>query len=203
MFVFKPVETWTRVVEAKRGFAAVLFLFLLPFLLLTGAVEGYGMAHFGKSQMVLGSLKKFSVAEAAIYEAGNLLLTLGVVLLGAKLIKAMGETFHGRHTFTQAFTAVAYGLSPIFLFRLLDVFPRFSPWISWGIGMALAMAALYQGIPRVMQPDPPHAFGLYLMGAIMLTIITGLSRFVTAWYLEGRFQSLSQAISNLADQLTK
>src|SRR2546430_12181986 len=31
------------------------------------------------------------------------LLYLFVVFLGARLIKAIGETFHGRHTFTQAF----------------------------------------------------------------------------------------------------
>ena len=28
-----------------------------------------------------------------------------VVFIGAKLIKSIGETFHGRHTFTQAFAA--------------------------------------------------------------------------------------------------
>ena len=43
------------------------------------------------------------------------------------MVKSIGETFHGRHTYTQAFTTVAYSLSPLFLLRLLDAFPGVSP----------------------------------------------------------------------------
>ena len=65
-------------------------------------------------------------------EAAQILLSLGVVFCGASLLKSIGETFHGRHTYTQAFTAVAYSLGPFFLLRLLDVFPGISPWVSLG-----------------------------------------------------------------------
>ncbi len=76
-----------------------------------------------------------------------------------------------------------------------------SPWVTWTIGIVLSIGVLYQGIPRMMEPDPPHAFGLYLMSAVLLCLITGLERFVTAWYLQGKFVKLDSVISNLAARL--
>jgi hypothetical protein len=53
-------------------------------------------------------------------------------------------------------------------------------------------------LPRVMEPDPPHAFGLYLMSSLLLILITGLARFVTAWYLAGKLARLEGLISGVA-----
>ena len=81
---------------------------------------------------------------------------------------------------------MAYGLSPLFLLRLLDAFPSVPPWVPWSIGILLSIGALYHGVPRMMEPDPAHAFGLFLMSSLVLLLVTGLVRFVTWWYLEGK-----------------
>jgi len=60
---------------------------------------------------------------------------------------------------------------------------------------------LYQGVPRMMEPDPPHAFGLYLMSSLLLLFITGLARFVTAWYLQGKFLTVDAFVTSLAERL--
>lgn len=52
-----------------------------------------------------------------------------------------------------------------------------------------------------MMPDPPHAFGLYLMNSLLLILITGLARFVTAWYLSGHFKPVEGLISAIAKRL--
>ena len=96
---------------------------------------------------------------------------------------------------------VAYGLSPLFLAHLLNAIKDISPWVAWGIGIFLSMMVLYQGVPRMMEPDPAHAFGLYLMGSLLLFLTTGLTRFVTAWYLQGKFVSLESAASDLGSSL--
>jgi uncharacterized membrane protein YecN with MAPEG domain len=137
-----------------------------------------------------------SLSEAIAFETAQLMMSLGIVFLGARLIKALGETFHERHSFGQAFTVAAYGLSPVFLLRLLDAFPFISPWLTWGIGIALSAAVLYQGLPRVMQPDPSHAFGLYVTSVVILFMITGLACFLTTWYLQGRFVKLDAIVSH-------
>ena len=195
MFVVKPVQTWERVVRTQRSFVFIFTLFLLPLLGLASLGEGFGLVYWGKLQKGGMHVKMFTVPEAAVFEAAQILLALGIVLLTAGVLKSLGETFHGRHSFTRAFTLVAYGLSPMFLLRLLDAFPLVSPWVSWPVGILLSIAAIYQGVPRVMQPDAPQAFGLFFMSALLLTVTTGLARFVTAWYLEGRFQSLGAFVS--------
>lgn len=201
LLIFQPTQAWERVFRAQRSFAFVLLLYLMPMVLITAAVEGYGLAHWGRWQNNVDYLKKFTAGEAVVYEFVHALLMFGLVFLGARIIKSLGETFHGRHTYTQAFTTVAYGLSPLFLLRLFDAFPSISPWTTWSIGIVLCVSVLYQGVPRVMMPDPPHAFGLYLMSALLLVIITGLARFVTAWYLQGRFKPVEDLISRLGAQL--
>ena len=194
--ILEPVAAWDRIVLAQRSLSYILFVFLLPLLGLSALAEGSGLVFWGKPQKGLGQLKKFPVGEAVVYEIGQVLLSVAIVFIGARIIKSFGETFHGRHSFTQTFTTVAYGLSPLFALRVFDAFSGVHPWIGWGIGILLSMAVLYQGVPRVMLPDPPHAFGLYLISSILLAFITGLARFVTAWYLEGRFKPLEGLFSS-------
>ena len=139
--------------------------------------------------------------EALIYETAELLLMAIVILAGAHFIKALGDTFHVRHTYANTLTVVIYGLSPVFLFRLLDVFPAVNLWLPWAIGIMLTIKILYHGVPRIMLPDPPDAFGLYLMSALLLAMVTALERFITAGCLGGSFKPVDNLITNLAARL--
>jgi len=201
LLIFEPMAAWERVALARRSLGNILLTFLLPMIVLSAAVEGYGLVRWGKWQEYPEYLRTFSPGEAVVYEAAQSLLSLLVVSIGAKILKALGETFHGRHTFTQTFTVVAYGLSPMFLLRVCDAFKFVNPWTSWAIGIVLCVGVLYQGVPRVMLPDPPHAFGLFLMSSLLLVFITGLARFVTAWYLTGHFKPVDQLITAIAGRL--
>lgn len=202
LLIFEPIEAWERVVRAQRSLVFILTTFLLPLLGLTSLAEGYGLVRWSRPLADSDRFREFTVADAAVFEVAQIILSLGVVFLGAKLIRSIGETFHGRHSYTKAFTVVAYGLSPLFMVRLFDAFPKVSPWVTWTLGILLSLAVLYQGVPRVMQPDPPHAFGLFLVSAIFLVIITGLARFLTAWYLQGEFKSVEKLISDLIARMT-
>ena len=200
LLIFEPFASWERIWRARRGVAFVLFLYLLPTLVLISAAEGYGLHHWGWARE-LGPRRSYTRGEVIIFEVAQFLLFVGIVLIGARLIKSVGETFHGRHTFTQCFTLVAYGLSPLFLLHLLNAVKDISPWITWAIGIILSIAVLYQGVPRMMEPDPPHAFGLYLMSSLLLLFVTGLARFLTAWYLQGKFLTVDAFVTRLAERL--
>jgi hypothetical protein len=52
-----------------------------------------------------------------------------------------------------------------------------------------------------MLPDPPDAFGLYFMSALLLTMVTGVERFITNGYLAGRFRPVGDVISHIAAKL--
>ena len=123
-----------------------------------------------------------------------MLLMAVVILAGAQFIKALGDTFHVRHTYANTLTLVIYGLSPVFMFRLLDVFPAVSLWMPWALGIMLTIKVLYHGVPRMMLPNPPDAFGLYLMSALLLLMVTALERFVTAGCLGGSFKQVENMI---------
>jgi hypothetical protein len=194
LLIFEPAAAWERIQTARRGIAFIFLVFLLPTVILPAVAEGYGLHHWGKYREI-GPRRFYTRGEVLIFEAGQTLLYIAVVFIGAKLIKSIGETFHGRHTFAQAFASVAYGLSPLFLLHLLDGLKDVSPWVTWAIGIMLSIGVLYQGLPRMMEPDPSHAFGLYLMGSLLLLLITGLARFVTAWYLLGKFSGLESFIT--------
>jgi hypothetical protein len=204
LLIFEPVQAWDRVVQAQRSLLFVLCLYLMPMVVITSSWEGYSLVRWGHVQELhkeVERLKKFPPGEAIIYACSHALLTLIIIFLSAKLIKALGETFHGRHTYAQAFKVAAYGTSPLFLARLFDAIPQVNPWITWVIGVVLCASVLYQGVPRVMNPDPPHAFGLYFMSSLIITAMTGLVRFFTAWYLEGRFKPVEKYFQEWGAQL--
>jgi hypothetical protein len=186
MLVFEPIATWDRVSRARPGVVYVLATTVLPLLLLTGAAEAYGLMNWGKLLGEVPRIKIFTPAEAVGFEVIQFGLYVVVLLLSVKAINAIGATFHARHTYTQTFATVSYSLTPFFVLRFLDCLPAISGWVSWGIGMALTIAVLYHGVPRMMDPDPSHAFGLYFMSCLILVVSTGAVRLLTLWYLEGK-----------------
>ena len=197
LLIFDTAATWDRISQAQRRVGFILVCFLLPLLGITSVVEGFGLVHWGRYRGEVPRMRMFSLPEAAIFEGAQVALWLLIIFTSAKVLKSVCGTFHGRHNYTQAFATVAYGLSPLFLFHLLDVFPAMVPWVSWALGIILSIAVLYQGVPRMMEPDPPHAFGLYLMSALTVLLATGLLRFVSAWYLQGKFVKLEALLSGL------
>ena len=200
--IFQTGEAWDRVVEAQRSLGFLLVRYLFPMMLMVAVLEGYSLVEYGKPQAgMFHRIHKSTVGEAVIFECAHSLLTLLTIVVCGVLIKILGETFHGRYTYKQTFTLVIYGLSPMFLLRLLDAVPVIIPWVTWGIGIVLSIAVLHQGVWYVMQPALPNAFALYLMSSLLLAATTGLERFVTAWYLAGHFKQLETQVSNLAAHL--
>ncbi len=183
--IFDP-KVWDRMAQARRGVGFICATYLLPLLLVVSAMEGEGLMRWGKWQPGVDVIRKFTGGEVILYEVAQLLLTLAVVFVCAHLVKILGETFHDRHSYTQAFTVVAYTLCPAFLLRLLDVFPMMNPWVPWAIGAVLSIWIFYQGLPRVMNPDPSHAFELYVISSMILVATTGLVCLLTALCLRGQ-----------------
>jgi len=189
MLIFDPAGTWEKIESAPKDGVRIFFLFLLPVMLISGAVEGWELLHFGLDRTRLNSdlparHVKVSPELALRYEAAQLAFGLVIVLGGALLFRKIGEGFHRRHSYTETFATLAYSASPIFLSRILGVLPAFNTWVAWGIGITLAVAALYRGIPRVMKPDPSNALGLYILSSLLLISTTGLTQFLANLILQ-------------------
>ena len=198
--ILKPVTTWERILKARRSPGFLLVIYLMPLLLLASAAEAYGLMVWGRHQTGLHRVHKWLAGEAVVYEAARIFITLSVITLFAVLIKMFGDTFRERNTYRQAFTLAIYGLSPLFLLRLVEVLPITS-WVAWAAGIALSLEVIYRGVPSVLEPDPPNAIGLFFIIAIVIFSITGLEQFMTFWYLAGHSPSLQTAVSNLGAKL--
>jgi len=183
--LFEPGATWDKIAQARRGFAYITVIQLLPLILLSTALETLGLGLHGKWQERFQILKRFSEQDVLTYGILQFLLSFAVVFVTALLIFKISQTFQDRLTFLQAFTTVAYGFSPMFLVRFLDYGASIHPAVTWLLGMGLTTWVLYQGIPRVMQPDPTHAFGVYLSAMIVVVLTSGLARLMTAMYVLG------------------
>jgi hypothetical protein len=184
--IFEPGVAWDRIVQAQRSFAYVFGVHLLPLILLATVVEGWGLVHWGHWQPQFHKIREFSVATAIVFEAIQAFLFIAMILISAFLILNMSQTFDNRRSFTQAFTTVAYSFSPIFLVHPLNADPMMNPWVPWAIGIVLTIWILYQGIPRSMQPDQTHAFGLYLSAIAVVLLMSGIARVLTALFLLGQ-----------------
>ncbi len=201
LLIFSSDKTWNRIALSQRGPGFIVGFYLLPMMLIVGVAEGFGLARWGRWQPTLGAIKKFPVREALVAEIAEMLLMVVIILVGAYFVKALGDTIRVRNTYAHAMTVVVYGLSPVFLFQLLDVSPTINLWAPWIIGIMLSIKILYYGVPRIMQPDPPDAFGLYFMCALLLTMVSGVERFITNGYLTGRFRPVGDVISHIAAKI--
>jgi len=198
LLLFKPGATWERISSAQRGFLRILFTYLLPAMILSSFVEGFGLVHWGKWQGEVPHPKHWKAAEMVVFEAGQLLALLLIIVVNGAVVKSVCETFQPRHTFLQAFTVVSYGLFPFFLARMLNAFSEITPWVSWLVGILLSIAMLYHGVPRVMLPDPAHAFGVFMTTSLLLLLSTGLLEFLVAFFLQGKLIKLERLVSKIA-----
>lgn len=202
LMLVRPVQTWEGIDRSARGVPYILLVHLLPLIILTSVAEGYGLMHWGKKHRgEMSFIKKYDLGEVVVIETAQTLLLTGMVFLGAYAAKAFGGTFHRRHTYRHAFTAVAYGCAPLLTLRLGDMSAWLNPWIPWAVGMVLTVSVLYYGLPCVLKPDPPHAFGLFFMTSLTLVVINGLLRLVMTFYFQGSFPNLEKAVMDLAGSM--
>ena len=183
--IFDPGATWEKVAQKKRGLFFILLTYLVPMILLVTAAEGWSIHRFGKWQPKFEVFKRFTDPEIKAFETIQAVGLLTMVFLAAQLLHVAGNTFHGRRPYRQTFAVVAYGFSPLLLARLLDVAPQMIPWASWSFGVGLVIWILYQGIPRVLEPDPTHTFGIYLTAIMIMVLTSGVARIFATMYLQG------------------
>lgn len=188
---FDPQRAWEHAAKSGRSSWRTLGLGLLPLLLLGCVAEAYGMTHWGKAAGDFGGRQVYGLDIALRLQAWHALSGLFLVLVCAVVLRAITDTFKRRQSFAQALVVSVYGLGPILIARMADAAPAINPWLSWGIGALLAVALLYQGLPRVFHIDPAHALGAYLTGSILVVLISGILRLVMVMIVQPRVLTLA------------
>lgn len=172
LLILDSTGNWEKIAKAQRGYLFICLLHLLPLLVITIGLEVYALIHLGERRGITDQYSKISELVALRYGAVQFGLNLLLILCGAKLVQKLANNFNAQHTYHQCFTALAYGLSPLFLGRILDAVPFLNSWACFGIGMMLSVAVLYQGIPLLLKPDYAKALGLYF---VTVALMSGLA----------------------------
>lgn len=187
--LFAPVRTWDAVSRRNQGVAGVCLLFLLPAILIAGAVEGWALVEFGNQPMKLGFAGRQIVEvsrEAALrYATGQAVLNLLSVFLLGLLLHLLLRSHHHRAPFRLSFSVMAHCYALVLLMQLVDGIPAVPTWLCRGAGAVLAARAFYTGLIRVVRPDPSTALGLYFLGTLLIFALAGISHFVALQILEG------------------
>jgi hypothetical protein len=183
LLIFDSSGTWEKIGSIPQHRVWRVFLtYLFPLLLLSMAVESMGLLKFGRRENdLISRIVQPSQALVIRYQAAQVLADLVIIFGGAWLLQKIGEGFHRRHTYSECFATLGYGLGPLYLMRLLDAVPAINTWVCYGVGV---LAALYRGIPRVMKPDPSNALGVYLMASLVVIAVTGIGHYLAVLVLE-------------------
>lgn len=184
--IFSPVSTWQRIDLAQRGVLTVFVVSLLPLLLAGTAVEGYGLLRLGERRDEVNRLVRVSWEQVVRYAEAQVVLGLLLLFLGAKIVQWIADGFQVRVSYTACFTTVGHGLTPVFLLRCLDGWPALPTWLCWGLGAVLMVAVLYHGVGQVLKPDVSKGFGFFMLSALVLVLLSGLSHHVAVAVLRGR-----------------
>ena len=189
MLIFDPAATWDKIVLDNKSCRQVFFLFLVPVIFISVAAQAAGMLYLGEHSEVV-EWARHHERLIYLYAVAKLILNFLVVFVSAMVVKTIAETFHKRNSYSECLIVMAYALSPLFLVEMFNAMPGFSGmyfwWTTFGVGIVLAVGTLYYGIPRVLLPDPPHAFGLYIITTLLVIGISALAALLPMLLLDGK-----------------
>jgi hypothetical protein len=195
LLIFQPVAAWNRIATEPRSVPFIFFIYFLPLLLLGGFAEGRGLLIHVQRHLAASAINHLTMAEVCAYEALEIGALLVFVLIGAAFIKMLANTCHRRNTLAQGLTVLLHALGPMLLVQLFNAIPGTNPWLTWAIGLVLALGALYHGLPRILQPDGPSALGLFLGSSLVVFMLLFLVRFFFCWFLFRQFRPLENVLS--------
>ncbi|HEX3797288.1 MAG TPA: Yip1 family protein [Verrucomicrobiae bacterium] len=188
--IFEPVSTWAKIGLDRKSIFQIFSFFLTPLIVLSVAAEVAGIFYLNKYRNPNGLL---TIPRTRLFEyiGAEFFGSFLMVFVAALVLRSLARSFHPRHTYAQCFTLAAYAYSPLFLVRMLDAIPPINPWATFALGILLTVATVYYGVPAALQPDPPNAFGIYLMSALLIAGIAGIFRLLTLLLLAGKLKILN------------
>jgi hypothetical protein len=199
--IIRPESTWNRITASQRGAGFVFVFNLMPLMLLLALVEGHGLILLGRQQVAEGMSNRFTLPNVLVYEIASWLLAVLLICIAAALIRSLANACHTRNYLSQSLVVMFHCIGPMFLVQLLNGFPHIYLWLTWLVGVSLTIGALYNGLPRIMQPDPPSAMGLFVGSSIIVFLLMLGGRLLTGFYLAGDFKSLEKFLCGLATRL--
>ena len=183
--LFSPSKTWERMALKNPKAITIFLISLIPLMIVTFGIEGYGLLTLGESGGYGGKLH-LPQERIIRYEAFYAAASIVVIFAGTYLLKSVAESFGVIASFGGCFVLIACGFMPIFLMRIPDGVPQINTWICWAVGAVLAVRILYHGVALWLKPEQTKGFGLFLVSVVYTFVLSGLVHFAAVQVLHGR-----------------
>ncbi|MBI1841642.1 MAG: hypothetical protein HYR88_12430 [Verrucomicrobia bacterium] len=184
LLLVSPGPTWKRLASANRPAWAVLLFSFLPAVCISCAIEAWALAAHGTYEPSFQRVLKIDPTLAMRYGTCQAVFALGSLLLASMFIRNIAVGISVRSSFGQIFKTVAYALSAVYLFRIVDAWDFLNTWLVCGVAAVFVFGVLYTAMPHFIRPDPAKAFGLYLTFAVIVSACLIASHILSYLVLE-------------------
>lgn len=173
--VLKPKDEWPVIAREPTTSAQVFLGYVLPLAAIGVLAIFIGSTLIGIDAGFLGTVRT-RAAPAMVAAVLQLALTLGGVLVLARVVNHLAPMFGGERNGRSALKLVAYSLTPAFVGAALMVTPAFD-----GIATLLGLYGAYLmfvGLPVLMGNKPEQTIGY--AGVTLLAALVGVAAVATA-----------------------
>lgn len=173
-----PSPNWESLFEEPPSALKVFFIFFLPILILSVAVESAGWYFLQISASFTNKApQSMAVFEAQIirWQGIQLGLTMGLLFFIPQILRWISVSFGVQLLYKDAFLFSLYALFPLVLVRIPDALPWINTWICWSIGLLVSFRLLYHGAPYLLQRKLAGAFGFFMVTFLVFIILNTIS----------------------------
>ena len=173
-----PSPNWESLFEEPPSALKVFFIFFLPILILSIAVESAGWYFLQISASFTNQApQSMAVFEAQIirWQGIQLSLTMALLFFIPQILRWVSESFGVRLLYKDAFLFSLYAIVPLIMFRIPDALPWINTWICWTAGLLVSFRFLYHGAPYLLQRKLAGAFGFFMVTFLVFIVLTVIS----------------------------
>ncbi len=181
-----PGSTWTKIGTAKKGVLWNFLFELVPLLLVTGALEGAGILHWGGKTGRFSQILQYHSDQVVKIELARIACGLVLVVVAAQIIRWLGDGFDFHPPFRACFTLAVFGFAPYFILRIGYCLPGLNEWVGPALGALGCVFFLYQGVGAVLEPDQTKGFGLYVLSALVFAMFCVMDQLAMLMIMQGR-----------------
>ncbi len=164
--ILSPKDAWAEIKAEQTTVQDIYLSYAVILAAIPAIAQFIGYALVGTS--ALGIHFRWSIGRALGYAIFHYVLFLASLLLTAFIADALAPSFGSQKNFLNAFKAIAYSMTPVWVAGILYIFPP--------LGVLVLLAGLYSlyllfiGLPELMDTPKDKAVG-YVIVVIIVNII--------------------------------
>lgn len=160
--IITPKTEWDAVAGEEPNTQQIIISYVLPLALIPTLAVILGWGLIG-----VWGFKSFTYGIAmGLVQLINAFLT---VLLASFIIDALAPSFGSTKNFGRALQLVAYSMTPVWVFGILNIFPAIG-WLGSLLGL-YGLFLMYLGLAPLMQTPEDKKIGYLIVSIIILVVV--------------------------------